>query len=174
MVGSPISESSLSSHIQVSPPTVKNHLKRLSDFYLAFSLRPWSRKIKRSLLKAAKVYLYDWSAVEDVGACFENWLACERRGQTLLWSDQSGEEFRLYYVRNKQKQETDFLIVRGKTPWMLLEAQVSDGPVAVHHEVMRRALGGIPFCQVCRQSGIATRIRPGIWRVSADRLFATV
>ena len=172
-VGSPVSEASLSSHIQVSPPTVKNHLRRLSDFYLTFPLRPWSRNIKRSLLKAAKVYLYDWSAVEDVGARFENWLACELRGRTLFWSDQSGEEFRLYYLRNKQKQETDFLIVRGKIPWMMFEAKSSDGPIAAHHEVMRASLGGIPFCQVCRQSGVALRVRPGVWRVSADRLFTS-
>lgn len=172
MVGSPVSESSLGAHIQVSPPTAKSYLKRLEDFYLAFPLRPWSRNIKRSLLKAAKYYLFDWSAVESEGARFENWLACELRGRTLLWSDQSGEEFGLHYLRNKQKQETDFLIVRNRRPWMMVEAKLSDGPPPGHHETLRHALGGIPFCQVCRQSGVALRVRPGVWRVSADRLLS--
>jgi uncharacterized protein len=172
MVGSPISESSLGAHIQVSPPTVKNYLKRLEDFYLAFALRPWSRNVKRSLLKAAKYYLFDWSAVEDDGARFENWLACELRGRILLWGDQSGEPFALYYLRNKQKQETDFLVVRSGRPWLMLEAKTSDAPPGAHHEAMRQALGGIPFCQVCRKPGVSVRVRPGLWRVSADRMFA--
>jgi predicted AAA+ superfamily ATPase len=172
MVGSPISESSMGAHIQVSPPTAKSHLQRLGDFYLAFPLRPWSRNIKRSLLKAAKYYLYDWTAVEQEGARFENWVACELRGRALLWSDQTGEEFSLHYVRNKQKQETDFLVVRNRRPWMLVEAKVSDGPPDGHHEATRLALGGIPFCQVCRQPDVSVKVRPGIWRVSADRLFS--
>ena len=172
MVGSPLSEASVSAHIQVSPPTAKSYLRRLSDFYLAFPLRPWTRNIKRSLLKAAKYYLYDWSTVSEKGARFENWLACEWRARTQFWSDQSDEEFRLHYLRNKEKQETDFLVVRSGRPWLMAEAKWSDGPPAGHHETLRAALGGIPFCQVCRQPGVAVRVRPGVWRVSADRLFA--
>ena len=61
MVGSPISYSSLAGHLEISPITVKNYLARLQDFYLAFSLKPYARNIKRSLLKAPKFFLYDWS-----------------------------------------------------------------------------------------------------------------
>lgn len=172
MVGSPLSEASLSAHIQVSAPTVKNYLKRLADFFLAFPLRPWSRNVKRSLLKAAKYYLFDWSVVPDEGARFENWMACEFRARMHLWSDGTGERFDLYYLRNKQKQETDFLVVRGGKPWLMAEAKGADGPPEGHHEVTRQALGGIPFCRICRQTGVAVRVRPGVWRMSADRLFA--
>ena len=53
-IGSPLSQSSMASHLQISPATVKGYLRRLEDFFLVFSLRPWSKNIKRSLIKAKK------------------------------------------------------------------------------------------------------------------------
>ena len=38
MTGSPVSEASLAAHIQISPPTIKNHLRRMEDFFLCPSV----------------------------------------------------------------------------------------------------------------------------------------
>jgi len=172
MVGSPLSQSSAASHIEVSAATVKSYLRRLEEFYLTFSLKPYSRNIKRSLLKAGKHYLYDWTAVKDRGLRFENYVACELTARLMMWEDLSGEEFGLFYVRNRQKQETDFLIVRDDKPWLLVEAKLSDGPIARHHYDMIDALGGIPFIQVCLDSGVASMQKRNVYRISANRLFA--
>ena len=77
MAGSHISESSIASHLELSGPTVKNYLRRLEDFYLAFKVHPYSKNIKRALLKSPKCYLYDWTAIEDEGKRFENYTAME-------------------------------------------------------------------------------------------------
>ncbi len=173
MVGSPVSQSSLASHIEVSPVTVKNYLRRLEDFYLTFSIRPYTRNIKRSLLKAGKYYLYDWTRIKDKGLRFENYVACELRAWLSLWTDASGENFSLFYIRNKQKQETDFLIVRESAPWLLVEVKLSDGSIDRHHHHTIRALGNIPFIQVCMAPGVASLEKRDIYRISANRLFAT-
>lgn len=171
MAGSPLSVSSLASHLQISPVTVKNYLRRLEDFYLAFSIRPYARNIKRSLLKAGKYYLYDWTRIGDAGARFENYVACELRTRLLIWGDASGDDYKLFYIRNKQKQETDFLIVKGGKPWLLVESKLSDGSVEHHHFQTMAVLGNIPLVQVCRQPGIAMLQKRDVYRVSANRFF---
>jgi predicted AAA+ superfamily ATPase len=169
MVGSPLSHSSLAGHLQISPVTVKNYLRRLEDFYLAFSLRPYVKNIKRSLLKAPKFYLYDWTQINNEAARFENYVACELKNRIMLWGDATGDEFQLFYIRNKQKQETDFLILRDLQPWLLVEVKISDGSLAGHHFANSQALGGIPLVQVCRQPGILSQQGRVAFRMSAGR-----
>lgn len=172
MVGSPLSVASLAGHVQVSPVTVKNHLRRLEDFFLTFTLRPYTRNIKRSLLKAPKLYLYDWTRITDPGTRFENYVACELAARTRLWADGTGQAFDLFYLRDKQKQETDFLVTMDGNPWLLVEAKQSDRPVESHHLATREVLGNIPLVQVCSQPGICSIQREGVYRMSAGRFFA--
>ena len=171
-VGSPLSVASLAGHLQSSPVTIAQHLRRLDDFFLTFSLRPYTRNIKRSLLKAPKLYLYDWTRVRDRAARFENYVACELLARVRLWSDASGEAFGLSYVRNKQKQETDFLVTRDSNPWLLVEVKMTDRAIEPHHLSTRDALGGIPFVQLCHEPGVCSCQRAGVYRMSADRFFS--
>jgi uncharacterized protein len=168
--GSPISENSLASHLQISPVTVKNYLRRLEDFYLGFSVPPYSRNIKRALLKARKFYLFDWARMSDPAQRYETFVACQLRARLMLWTDASGEAFDLFYVRNKQKQETDFLIVRQGRPWLLVEAKLADGPVESHHLITSQALEDIPVVQLCLVEGVAAQQKKNVYRASASRL----
>jgi predicted AAA+ superfamily ATPase len=172
-IGSPASVASLSGHLQVSPVSVKNYLQRMQDFYLIFPVRPYTKNIKRSLLKAAKYYLYDWTRIEDAGARFENYVACELSTRLHWWSDASGERFDLRYVRTKEKKETDFLIVRNNKPFLLVEAKLTDTSIERHHLQTMAALGGTPFVQVCHSSGILSLEKRDAYRMSATRLFGT-
>lgn len=171
MIGSPISESSIASHIQVSPITAKKYLHRLEDFYLLFSIRPFSKNIKRSLLKSPKIYFYDWTLPVSPGARFENYVACELYSRTTLWSEETGDDFSLFYIRNKQKQETDFLITRNKKPWLLVEAKLKDCLIERHHFNTIEALNNIPFVQICLENGIASLQKKNVYRISASRFF---
>lgn len=169
MMGNPLSESSLASHLELSSPTVKNYLKRLEDFYLAFKVHPYSKNIKRALLKAPKCYLYDWSKTKDAGKRFENYVAVELLTQINLWMDASENEFSLFYIRNKQKEETDFLILKNKAPWLLVEAKLSDGTIARHQYGTQSMLSGIPLVQVCREEGVCKMEAKNSYRISASR-----
>ena len=172
MVGNPISESSLASHLELTNPTVKNYLKRLEDFYLAFKIHPYSKNIKRALLKAPKCYLYDWTRIQDPGKRFENYVAVELLVQTHLWTESSEDRFSLFYVRNKLKEETDFLILKNKAPWLLVETKLSDGPIPSHHHKTQGFLGGIPFVQLCREEAVCKMETKGSARISASRFLA--
>lgn len=172
MVGSPLSVASLAGHIELSPQTIKNHLRRMEDFYLLFRIQPYAKNIKRSLLKAPKVYLFDWTRVPDPGLRYENWMACELLSLTRYWEESMGIPFRLHYIRTKDREETDFLILRQNKPWFLVESKLSDGSVASHHLATQSQLGGIPFVQVCRQKGVASLAGKNAYRISASRFFS--
>lgn len=172
MVGSPLSESSLSAHLETSNPTVKNHVKRLEDFYLIFKIHPYSKNIKRALLKAPKAYLYDWSQIKDPAKRFENYVAMEIYSHCYAWMNATGRHYDLFYLRNKEKEETDFLILKDKTPWLMIEAKLSDGTVASHHKKIQAMLNDIPLVQICRQDGICQMEEKNVYRISASRFFA--
>lgn len=172
MVGSPISVSSLASHLELSSPTVKNYLKRLEDFYLSFRIYPYSKNIKRSLLKAPKCYLYDWTRVNDSGKRFENYIAVELNTLFNFWMDASGEKYALFYIRNKQKQETDFLITHNGKPWLLIETKYSDSSISKHHFDVQEALNNIPLIQLCRQERVCMMQKRSAYRISASRFLS--
>lgn len=172
MVGSPISESSLASHLAISPPTIKNYLKRLEDFYLAFRIYPYSKNIKRSLLKASKCYLYDWTRIRDIAKRFENYTAVELKTQMSLWADASGEKYTLFYIRNKQKEETDFLITKDEKPWLLIEIKYSDSPIPKHHFETQAMLKNVPLVQLCREENVCMLQKKNAYRVSASRFLS--
>ena len=169
MVGNPISVSSLASHLELSSPTIKNYLKRLEDFYLSFRIYPYSKNIKRSLLKAPKCYLYDWTRVKDPGKRFENYVAVELNTLSSLWMDSTGEEYSLFYIRNKQKQETDFLVTQNEKPWLLVEVKYSDCPISKHHLETQEALKHIPLVQLCQENNVCMLQKKNAYRISASR-----
>lgn len=172
MVGSPISENSLAQHLESNPVTIKNYLKKLQDFYLAFKVMPYSRNIKRALLKASKWYLYDWTRVKDAHKRFENYIAVELNTRLAAWHDLTGIEFALSYIRDKNKRETDFLILKERKPWLLVEAKYSDSPIENHHITAAHILGGIPLVQACFEDNAASQEKKNIFRLSASRFFS--
>jgi len=172
MVGSPISENSLATHLETNPPTIKNYLKRLEDFYLSFRVIPYTRNIKRSLLKAAKWYLYDWTRITDTSKRFENYIAVELKTLLSLWSDSTGMDYALCYIRTKDKKETDFLILKQDKPWLLIEVKLSASPLEAHHYSTSQSLGHIPIVQLCHEKNIAAQHKNNVFHISASRFLA--
>lgn len=71
------------------------------------------------------VYLFDFSAIEDPGARFENPLALHLRKLCDAWTDWGFGDFALYYVRDREKREVDFLITERRKPYPLAEAKLT-------------------------------------------------
>jgi hypothetical protein len=144
----------------------------LNSTYLVFLLRPYSRNIRRSLLKSPKLYLYNWAMIANPAARFENFVAAELWCRAAYWFTQTGKDYRLFYIRDKDRRETDFLMTLEGKPWILFEAKLSAGAPDKHHLTHQRELGNIPIVQVCRQTGIAERRTNNAYQVSAGRIFA--
>jgi uncharacterized protein len=126
-VGSPCSYSSLAEDLQVSPATVKKWLTILENLYVVFRITPFHGNIGRSLLKAPKYYFYDIGRVPDSGgARFENLVALCIKSEVEYLKDTAGRKLELFYLRNKDKYEIDFLVRENKSNILMLEAKVSE------------------------------------------------
>jgi predicted AAA+ superfamily ATPase len=122
--------SNLAQTLQITTQTAQRWVQNLIQLHHGFMLRPWSKSVASSLRKECKWYLRDWSAVSDPGQRAETFVACHLLKAVEGWTDMGMGNFELYYLRNKKKQEVDFLVVRDSKPWFLAEAKKSEGPLS--------------------------------------------
>ena len=114
---------SFAKKINVTVKTVTSWLKLLESFYYCFRVSPWTKNVTRSILKEPKFYLYDWSAINDYGARLENIVASHLLKAVHGWQDAGLGKYGLYFLRNKEKLEVDFLITKDSRPWFLVEVK---------------------------------------------------
>lgn len=114
---------SLSKKVGVSIDTIRRWIEVLKSFYYCFSLQPWSKNVSRSLIKEPKLYLWDWSLIQEEGHRHENLVASHLLKAVHFWNDRGIGEYGLYYLRTKDKIEADFIIVKNNKPWFLVEVK---------------------------------------------------
>ena len=171
-VGSPLSLNALREDMQVSYTAVKNAISALQLTHVIFLIPPYSRSISRAIKKEKKCYFLDWTRCPDPAFRFENYIAVELKTLIELWNDSGLGLLELYYVRTKDRRETDFLIVKNGQPWCLFEAKLSDVPVGNHHRKHAEALGGIPVVQLTQEPKVVKKSEGTIYRISASRFFS--
>ena len=123
--GQRLNIAALATRIRASQDSIRRWVGALESLYHCFLIRPWTRNISRSLLKDPKVYLWDWSAVDDVGARNENMVASHLLKAVHGWQDSGLGEYELYFLRTRDKREVDFLVTRNNQPWFLVEVKSS-------------------------------------------------
>lgn len=156
-VGSPVSVATLRDLLEVAHPTATRWLSYLRELYYIFELKPYSRSVSRSLKKEGKIYLWDPGEVQDRSGRFENLVALHLLRACHLWTDSGEGDFALWYLRNKDRQEIDFLITRDGTPWLPVEVKMTETTPSPN---WRRFLPQLP----CRL-GIQVCLQAGVWRV---------
>ena len=120
--------SSLASKVKVAAPTLQRWITLLKNLYFCFTIQPWSKNVSRSLIKEPKIYLWNWALIEDQGARLENMVASHLYKAIQFWTDRGLGEYGLYYLRDKDKREVDFLVTKDRKPWFLVEAKSSGNP----------------------------------------------
>lgn len=176
-VGAPVSVASFREMLEVSHATASRWLNWLKELYYIFELKPYSNHITRSLKKEGKLYMWDPSEVEDEGARFENLMACHLLKACHQWTDTGEGEFKLHYLRNKERQEIDFLIVRDGVPWLPVEVKLTATTPSPNWARFLPALPCRHAVQVCRQENVYSRHiveRHSLHVMSAARLLANL
>ena len=123
--GSLLSINSLKEDVGKAYATVRSWYQTLEALYFCFSIKPYHKKIARALRAEPKMYLFDILQIPKAnsGALLENMTALHLLKACNYWTDVGYGEFDLHFVRDKSKREVDFLIVRDKAPWMLVECK---------------------------------------------------
>lgn len=152
-VGSPLSSASLSRDLQVSFNTIQKWIKTFESFYLVFLIRPWTKKISRAITKERKLYLFDYAHIPVPAARFENMVAVELLRAISHWNDLGLGNFDLRYLRNKEKEEVDFLITQEDQPYLLVEAKFLEEQISKNILKFQSVLK-VPAVQLVNQPGV--------------------
>jgi uncharacterized protein len=123
--GSTTNYSSIARDLGASVNTIKGWLQTLEKLYYCFAVRPWHKNVTRALRKRPKYYLWDWSLVDDTGARAENFVASALLKAVQFWTDRGHGDFSLRFIRDKEQNEVDFVVVRDGAPWFLVEVKSS-------------------------------------------------
>lgn len=138
--GTQIVYANLAQDAGVSIDTVRRWIESLAGLHYGFLVRPWFRNVSRALRKEPKWYLRDWSLLTDPGARAETFVACHLLKAVEGWTDLGLGLFELRYVRDKEKHEVDFVVIRDKRPWFIVEVKASDTSVSPALAYFQKAL----------------------------------
>lgn len=152
-VGSPVSVNNLAADLRSNFDSVDRWLSLFDSFFLTFRISPWSARISRSLLKEKKTYLYDYPEIPDPAARLENLIAVELKRAVTTWTELGYGRFSLHYLRNKEKEEVDFLIADGDTPFLIAEVKLSDDSISPNLIKFQNMLG-VPAVQLVGKQGV--------------------
>jgi len=131
-VARPTNFDNLAQSLGVSPPTSKAWVELLEKLYIVFLLPPYSNSLARSIRKDRRIYFFDCAAAYDeTGAPqLENLVACGLLKYTQFRKDALGENWGLYYLRDKEGREVDFVVTRNRRVHWLIEVKSSDADLS--------------------------------------------
>ncbi len=172
-VGSPLSLNTLSEDLQVSFETVREWLTVLERLYIHFEILPYTGRISRSLRKARKIYLFDWTEVTQLGARLENMVAAHLLKAIHAWNDVGYGEYGLAYWRDRDGNEVDFVITNRRKPVAIVEVKTSDDKLSKSLSRLASNLGGVPMIQLVDTLASPRKLSSGVI-MQADHYLANL
>lgn len=121
--------SSFAGPCEVSRSTISNYLAVLEATYVVHILRPFTSHRPTEIVAAPKVYAFDtgfvcyyrgWEKLrrDDMGALWEHFVLNEVFART--------QSRKVYYWRDKQRHELDFVLARGRNEPTVIECKWSE------------------------------------------------
>ena len=111
----------LKQRVKVSKNTVYDYFSHLKDVFFAFSLHKFDYSERKSLLSIPKVYLIDTGLAniegfsKNIGRLMENVVFLGLKKRELIG------EIRLYYWKDVQHREVDFVVVKDEKVRQLIQ-----------------------------------------------------
>ena len=171
-VGSPLSINSLREDLNVAFDSIKDWLLILEQFYYFFRLKPYSGSIARSLKKETKAYLYDWVEVPDEALRFENLTALHLYKAVSLWRSLGQANTELFYLRDKEKREADFLLTENGKPFIIIECKYAREEMSENLLMFQKKTGAPLAIQLLHKPGVTKKTTLNgqtQWVISAER-----
>jgi uncharacterized protein len=166
-VSSPLSINSLREDLLTAHQTVQNWLTVLERLYYIFRIQPFSYSKLRAVRKEGKLYLYDWSLVEEAGSRFENFIALHLLKWITYQNEALGTQKKLQYFRDIDKREVDFVITEKDIPLLLIECKLKSKQISPSLKYLKKKLPGIRSVQVVQEPDINYVSLDGIEVISA-------
>ncbi len=134
-VGSPLSVKSLREDLEVDHKTASRWLSILENLYVCYRISPYGSPRIRAVKKEQKLYLWDWSQVEEPGPRFENLVASQLLKFCHFHEDTEGYVMELRYLRDTDRREVDFVLLQNRKPLFAVECKTGEKGIspAIHY-----------------------------------------
>lgn len=147
-VGSPLSVRALKEDLHVSHQTVEHWLSILENLYMIFRIPPFGGPKIRAVKKEQKLYFTDWSTIPDAGFRFENMVASHLLKYCHFTEDTEGDSMELRFLRDTDKREVDFVVLKNKKPLFAVECKTGEKDLSPHIRYFRERTKIPTFYQV--------------------------
>lgn len=149
-VGQLINFSNLAKDISVSSVTVKSWIELLERLYLVFIVMPYSKGFNRSIRKEFKVYFYDCASAYEPAQKLENVVASTIL-KTCNWrQDKTGVNWGLYFFRDREKREVNFIVTKGKSVVSAFEVNTSNDTLSPNLKYFEERVKNIEAIQLVK------------------------
>jgi predicted AAA+ superfamily ATPase len=172
-VGSVLSINSIREELEVNYRTAALWIDVLERFYYHFRIYPYQNSAIKSLKKESKLYLWDWSEVPDAGARYENLMASHLLKFTDYLFDAEGYKAGLYFLRDREQRETDFVVTLNDKPWFIAEVKSSAKGVSKPLKYFSAKLAVPLAYQVVLEPGIDF-VQDSVRVLSADKFLSAL
>jgi uncharacterized protein len=170
-VGSLFSLNALTTDLKVTHKTLSHWMDTLEQMYFCYRIYPFQHSQLKSLRKEPKIYLWDYTGIDDVGAKYENIVANHLLKYTHYLTDVYGVQAELYFLRDKEQREVDFCVVCDGEIEMLIEVKARKTAIAPHLKYFQSKLNAKHAYQVVFEAGIDEE-HNGIRMMSASKFLS--
>ncbi len=147
-VGSPLSINNLALDLSVHHRTAENWVKILERTYYCYRIPPFGSPKINAVKKEQKLYLWDWSSINSSGAKFENFVASHLLKYCHYLEDTQGDMMELRFLRDIDKREVDFVVLKNKKPLFAVECKTGEKSVSDHIKYFKARTSIPMFYQV--------------------------
>lgn len=128
---STLSINSLQEDISVSPTTIERWVQILELIYYCYRVSPYGPPKIKAVKKAQKLYLWDWSEIENPGARFENLVASQLLKFCHFEEDTKGLKTELRYFKDVvTEKEIDFIVLQKGKPLFAVECKTGENSIS--------------------------------------------
>ncbi len=131
-VGSPLSTKSIAEDLLVDFKTAKRWIAILDSIYYCYQIAPFGPPRIRAVKKENKLYLWDWSQIEDEGIRFENMVGSHLLKYCHFMQDTHGHPMELRFLRDTDKREIDFVVLKNRKPQFAVECKLQARELSPH------------------------------------------
>ena len=102
----------------------------------------------RAANKEKKLYMWDWSLVENPAARFENIVASHLLKYCHFHYDRDGEKMELCFYRDSNKREIDFIVMKDRRPVFAVECKTGENDLSDNIKYFSKRLSIPRYYQV--------------------------
>jgi uncharacterized protein len=139
-VGSLFSINALTTDLKVTHKTLSHWMDTLEQMYFCYRIYPYQHSQLKSLRKEPKIYMWDYTGIDDLGAKYENIVANHLLKYTHYLTDIYGIPAELYFLRDKEQREVDFCVVADGAVECIIEVKSKKAAISTHLKYFKEKL----------------------------------